>query len=313
MIYLDIRGRLGNQMFQYAYARALMKQTNNKLIINFKSFLKESQGMSQDGWENSLKYFNTTDFKIYDKSIPFYLYATKSNFIQFLSLFLYLFLKKTAKRNKYFNRIKERTHLNLLKKNIYIQDYINLNFQPSLDKNILIKGWFEDPSYFSNVKEELRDEFTPKQLSSYAEHLINEIESTQSICLSIRTFNEIRHNPDWFDKYNVCGKDYYLKAITYFKKNLPNCTFYIFSDDTEWVKKNYNFKGLTVVFCNQFNNSAEAMYVMSKCKNFIISNSTFSWWGQYLSVNNKKIVICPKIWNKISPNSPLINKDWILF
>ncbi len=313
MIYLDIRGRLGNQMFQYAYARALMKKTNNKLIVNFKSFLKESQGMSQDGWENSLKYFNTTEFKIYDKSIPFYLYATKGSFMQFLSLFSYLCLKKIAKRNKHFNKLKERMHLNLLKKNIYFQDTNNLDFQPSSNKNIIIKGWFEDSNYFSNVKEELCSEFTPKNLSYYAKRLINKIESTQSICLSIRTFNEIRHNPDWFDKYHVCDKDYYSKAITYFQENLNNNTFYIFSDDIEWVKTKYNFKGLNIVFCNQFKNSAEAMYVMSKCKNFIISNSTFSWWGQYLSVNSHKIVICPKIWNKITPNSPLINKEWILF
>lgn len=51
------------------------------------------------------------------------------------------------------------------------------------------------------------------------------------------------------------------------------------------------------------------MFLMSKCKYFIIPNSTFSWWGSWLSTREGKVVICPKHWVK---NDALDTKDLIV-
>ena len=50
---------------------------------------------------------------------------------------------------------------------------------------------------------------------------------------------------------------------------------------------------------------------MSACKHFVISNSTFSWWCQYLSDNEKTIVIGPKKWNNNSENNSWVQDEWI--
>ena len=88
--------------------------------------------------------------------------------------------------------------------------------------------------------------------------------------------------------------------------------FFCFSDDIEWCKENLNFEGANVVYVSQDMPVYETLRLMYHCKHFILSNSTFSWWGQFLSKNNNKIVVSPSRWNNDGYDSNLINKDWVL-
>lgn len=56
----------------------------------------------------------------------------------------------------------------------------------------------------------------------------------------------------------------------------------------------------------------ETLRLMYNCKHFILSNSTFSWWGQFLSTSKNKLVVSPSLWNNDGYQSQLIQKDWIL-
>ncbi len=100
-----------------------------------------------------------------------------------------------------------------------------------------------------------------------------------------------------------------------------NPVFYIFSNnenDLEWIKKNYHFKDtvkqreIKLKYVNLKNSDYEELRLMYNCKHFIISNSTFSWWGAYLSSYPKKIVIAPERWNLALENDDSIYlSDWI--
>ena len=72
------------------------------------------------------------------------------------------------------------------------------------------------------------------------------------------------------------------------------CQFYVFSDDIEWTRQNIKCDGATYV--DKTGSEFIDLALMMKCKNFIIPNSTFSWWAQYLSNAPDKIVIAPEIW-----------------
>ena len=56
----------------------------------------------------------------------------------------------------------------------------------------------------------------------------------------------------------------------------------------------------------------EDFRLMYSCKHFIVSNSTFSWWAQYLGEDKGKIVIAPDVWHKERSNSENVYMpDWI--
>lgn len=92
---------------------------------------------------------------------------------------------------------------------------------------------------------------------------------------------------------------YYNKAIEMF----PDEKFIIFSDDIEWCKQNFNIADAIFVSEKDY----VELYMMSLCKNNIIANSSFSWWGAYLNENPDKKVVAPDQW--FGPKSPNNYKD----
>ena len=94
--------------------------------------------------------------------------------------------------------------------------------------------------------------------------------------------------------YGICTKSYYEKALEYLMNKVQNPVFHIFSDDIEMVKKDFTF-AYPVIY-EEEKNANECLMKMSLCKFFIISNSTFSWWAQYLSKIKDKMVIAPASW-----------------
>jgi hypothetical protein len=84
---------------------------------------------------------------------------------------------------------------------------------------------------------------------------------------------------------------YYEDAIKIIGDNKH---FVFFSDDIKWCEENFKFVENKTFISN--NTDYEDMYLMSMCKNNIIANSTFSWWGAWLNNNETKQVIAPLKW-----------------
>lgn len=74
---------------------------------------------------------------------------------------------------------------------------------------------------------------------------------------------------------------------------------FIFSDDHAWVKDNLQLNNS--IYVNE-DRDWEELYLMGLCKNHIISNSTFSWWGVFLNKNKNKKIIAPSVW--FGPKGP---------
>ena len=120
-------------------------------------------------------------------------------------------------------------------------------------------------------------------------------------------------SPQYKDLFEgCCTIEYYEKAIAYVKKHTSDVRFICFSDDMEWVKKNLHLDDNTLfVNWNIGANSPLDMYLMSQCKNGIIANSTFSYWGGQLG-NNKETIIYPlKWWNSDKGNPNIFPYNWI--
>ena len=85
------------------------------------------------------------------------------------------------------------------------------------------------------------------------------------------------------------------------KEKVENPVFYIFSntpEDIAWIKEHYDFSEYNVEYVDLNNPDYEELRLMYSCKHFIISNSTFSWWAQYLGEYENKVVVAPSEWNR---------------
>ena len=107
----------------------------------------------------------------------------------------------------------------------------------------------------------------------------------------------------YFDKYrsvicsehNVCQTDYFIRAIQCIQETVAKPVFFVFSDDIDWCRE--TFSDSNFIFCSsETNTDYEELRLMYNCKHFIIPNSTFSWWAQYLGDYEHKIVIAPNRW-----------------
>lgn len=100
---------------------------------------------------------------------------------------------------------------------------------------------------------------------------------------------------DYITDYgSAVGTNYYEQAIEYIKSFDKDTHFYVFSDDIEWAKENIKHENLHFVSDGSMN-MLEEFFVMSSCKNQIITNSSFSWWAAWLNENEKKIIVAPCI------------------
>lgn len=182
------------------------------------------------------------------------------------------------------------------------------NELPKLNSSHQIEGYFQSEKYFKNYRKEILELFeiqieTKNKLISLYPFVFDE----NDLCsIHIRRGDYLHlqnHHP-------VISIDYYKKAIEYFDKKTK---FIIFSDDISWCGENFNFIE-NKVFIHSLEDYEE-LYLMSYCKNNIIANSSFSWWGGWLNNHEDKIIIAPKVWFGDSYSSyktdDLIPENWI--
>ena len=56
------------------------------------------------------------------------------------------------------------------------------------------------------------------------------------------------------------------------------------------------------------------MELLKRCRRFVISNSTFAWWGAFLGAGTEGVIVAPKIWqgNRLTRKDSLYLKNMIL-
>ena len=109
---------------------------------------------------------------------------------------------------------------------------------------------------------------------------------------------------------NICTLDYYKNAIELIKRKISNPVFFVFSDDIEWVKKNLLADNMHLIDWNNGTNSFIDMFLMSECKAHVIANSSFSYWGAYMSKINI-VTVYPHIWFNDEPSPNIAFEDWV--
>lgn len=306
MIKKEMVGRLGNQMFQYAAMRAIQELNGNEddMVISFDKYVKKR------GFKNELEMFRTREFKQANKIKM----NKRQEFIIFLIKCFERILRKISSEEKfelYQYRFEKKIAPFLNKMGIYFmrQGYYPLKKTNSKDKIVI--GYFESAKYFNHIREKILEEFTPKyEKIDKNLDLYSQIENSESVCITIRRGDFITDENARKNHY-ICTPEYFYKAISLMQERNKNARFFVFSDDIEWVKTNMKFPENTM-FESGNDPVWEKLRLMYSCKHFIISNSTFSWWAQYLSRNEEKIVIAPNRWRNLGYSKDVYDEKWIL-
>lgn len=179
--------------------------------------------------------------------------------------------------------------------------YHKFNLPPN--QNYYFDGYWQTEKYFKDIEPQIRYELSPNE--EIKKKLFKIIpKNNNSISLHIRRTDYLKSN----GFHPVQDIKYYDEAI----KLIGDYDFlYVFSDDIDWCKKNLRYEN--IIFVGD-NNNVTDIWLQSICKNNIIANSSFSWWGAWLNNNPNKKVIAPKLWfgQHVNINSgDIVPDEWI--
>lgn len=163
-------------------------------------------------------------------------------------------------------------------------------------RNEYIIGVFLNASIVEAIDDEIKKCFTFLPFTDEMNlRLEKEIEECESVAVHVRKGKDYQSRI-WYQ--NTCSMEYYRKAILQMKEKLQHPKFYVFTDNVDWVRKNFQEIEYTLVEGNPADGYGchFDMQLMSLCKHNIISNSTYSWWSAFLNRNPEKVVIAPEIW-----------------
>ncbi|MDR1370728.1 MAG: alpha-1,2-fucosyltransferase [Dysgonamonadaceae bacterium] len=277
MIRVFVFGGLGNQMFQYAAARALADRLGVGVCID-KSLLNiRSKNVTHRIYELDLFFLKHHEKIISSKKRGFLLRK------------IYPKIKKTSlgrRITKCYNLYEE------LESSGYDPEFLS---QPD---HTSLSGYFQSEKYFIPFQEIVRRCFTFKNhLYGKNKDIAEKIKDTNSVSIHIRRGDYVS-NKKSAAIYTELSTEYYEKAIERIRQEFDNPTFFVFSDDPEEAKKTIPTLHAVHINWNKGRDSYIDMQLMSLCKHNIIANSSFSWWGAWLNNNENKIVIAPDQWLK---------------
>ncbi len=268
MIVIRVYAGLGNQMFQYAIGRALSLAKGEPLVLDLSWFSRRSK-----------KRFRPFSLDVFPLQ---YHLGTKSE--------LKHFYPKRWLLQKAFRPFGRAV--------VYPDNYIK---EPSFEfwskfeevsSDCYLHGFWQSEKYFLRYAEDIRVAFTFPCFSD-----VNNLELFQKISDQPHSVSVHVRRGDYLleDGFVVCSHSYYDRAFRLLEERFGRLHYFFFSDEPEWVKKNFKMSNMTVVSGNSGYDAYRDMHLMSLCRHHIIANSSFSWWGAWLG-RTGGITIAPGEW-----------------
>jgi len=270
-VVVHLSGGLGNQMFQYMAGAGLAKETERELLINTNWFLNP---------------------RLLNRNSPAYLTKRKIDIVQFKAIAATRVDRSHTPRDGRMERI-----ISKLSKSIRQAIGVGLegDFENGTWKNAKelnrIFGFFMSPKFFLGVNPNLLFGKLNPPMTSWSKEIIEKIGNTKSIGVHIRLGDYVALG----DKV-IPTESYFLSGVEYLKSIQGNKSkVYFFTDEPDRLSE--LFPTLTargvVISPPKYTTPAENLIVLSQCKAFVCSNSTFSWWGAALSTAPKSHIVRP--------------------
>ena len=282
-VYVVLRGGLGNQLFMFASAYCIAHRSKRELQIITSWFRTKQRekiyGLHTRKFElnelDSIKLHRNVSTKLLDS----FLYAV------FLISLKYPVIRKMG----------------------IVFDGDRLKQQKIPSRTLVIDGYMQNPEYFNQSREKIiqllqLDKATENKLKETIQD--NNPNRNRNVALHVRRGDYLLSEKS----KNLLSLEYFSNCLA--KLDLSRSNINVFSDDNDWCKS--NFTGDYFRFIEE-QDPLKSLKLMSYCDDFIVSPSTFSWWGAWLSETEDKKVIYPHPYNEDSEEiwKELPQQNWI--
>lgn len=281
MIATRLMGGLGNQMFQYAAARRLAIKHGTELVLDLSWFERQPRS-------DTTRQYELGSFPIVGRRTAEPVDGGRRKRL------LRALLPEHGVR-----RVVEQ----------------GPQFQPELldaPDDTLLVGYWQSEKYFLDEEAQIRRDFAFDAPISPAARALAESIDESAVSVHVRRGDYVSlARANRF--HGVLPIEYYERAAAALLQQLPEPPhFYVFSDDPKWCRTNIELPSTTTFVSRAESTSHEDMLLMSMCSHHIIANSSFSWWGAWLSASPEKVVIAPRRWfaDESRNTSDLVPESW---
>lgn len=270
---IRISDGLGNQLFQYAFGYGLYKRTGRQFILD-------------PMYSGNLRHYQIDSFEV-DFGRRFV--GEKIDYVL-----------GVGKRNSALLKRKYRECKIKMHKYGVVNETLPMELDMTVyrDNPAFYRGFWQSHRYFDEFYDDIRRQFQLKEKpGAKAGEYCGMIRAAHrdgraSVSLHIRRTDYDR------EKNNVCLADsFYRQALEGMQREVGDFSLFVFADDKNFVKKHFDFHEYVLV---EGLSDLDEFRLMQECRNHIVANSTYSWWGAYLAEDKGGVVYAPvsDIWTE---------------
>jgi tellurite resistance-related uncharacterized protein len=180
--------------------------------------------------------------------------------------------------------------------------------------SLFLDGWWQSELYFKDDRDQILAELSFRNQPDAVNQIwLEQIGNCNAVSIHVRRGDYVT-DPYVAKSFGICSIEYYRSAIELIRQRVASPTFFIFSDDPGWTRENLSVPEPRHFISHNCNRADwEDLRLMSACKYFVIANSSFSWWGAWLSTNAERLVVAPQRWftDQKYSDKDIVPASWI--
>lgn len=281
-----LAGGLGNQLFMYAFNKAMAERNGVPLKLDsVGGFIRDRTYKRQH---------------LLDQLLP------REDLASRWQSRLFPFGKQLMKLDRKLNAL-------LPLEQRYRIEERRMSFDPeirnmTITRATVFNGYWQAPQYFDDLQPRMEDrihfpESLIAPLDSELEHILNAV---NPVCLAIRRYEEVPK-----PKHYILQLDYFQRAMAHVEGLLENPHYFVFAQNMDWARAHIQSRH-PVTFASPkdlHEGVIQDLFLMTRCRHYILSNSSLHWWAAWLNPRQDKIVFAPaRGW----PNADMLQPTWHL-
>jgi hypothetical protein len=267
-----IEGGLGNQLFEYAAARALADRLQCGLFLDLRGIQENGDRPYQLGLYNVRAEIATAEMLA---TLPPWRSSRMRRIQQSLSFML-----------------PGGFHTSVFRSRSFAYDAL---FE-RLQHPVYMVGYWQSERYFASNRTRLLQDLVLKMRDDVNAVWVQRIEACNSVSLHVRRGDYVS-NASASKFHGTCNLVYYQRAVAELMRKETDIEVFVFSDEPQWAAENLRLPVCThIVDANSPDSGHLDIELMRRCKHHVLANSSFSWWGAWLCEFPRQIVFAPDRW-----------------